>query len=69
MVPYRGRDRLVTYTAAAARKLYRFLCIKNIIENRDMAFVPFTEPARPGLQVQDLFTLYINITNGMVRVN
>jgi hypothetical protein len=69
MVPYRGRDRLVTYTAAAARKLYRFLCIKNIMENRDMALVSFTEPARPGLQVQDLFTFYIHITNRVVRVH
>jgi hypothetical protein len=68
MVPYRGGDFLFTHIACSALKLHRFLGIEHIMKNLYMPFITLVKPAWPGLQVQNLFTFYINITYGMIRV-
>ena len=68
MVPYRGGDFPFAYIAVTALKLNRFLGIEHIMKNLYMPLITLIKPTWPGLQVQNLFTFYIYITYGMIRV-
>ena len=41
MVPDGVSNMFITYVTSTARKLYRFLCIKHIMENGNMPLVAF----------------------------
>jgi hypothetical protein len=62
MVPNRGGKFLFTYFTTTARKLDSFVCVEYLVKGCNVAFVPFVEPTRPGLKVQNLFAFYLYMT-------